>query len=257
MKRIVSLTTLGIIVIVGLSLLGRAKDIESKEEEARVLLLNAVTALTKIGGIGAFEVPQGQVPFPRHRSNALTPDGRKEVLNEAIQNLRKAIELAPSLEETYHFLGVAYILAEENNKAIEAFETAVSMEACKESSYVYLCSLLWSERRFDKAHEIADEFLRKYPERRLQGLILQGTTYYHEGDYQNAIKKGREIIATDDQCIPGHLLLANSYYLLGDKDNAEREFQRIIKLNPEMTKEVERTRMQLESQVENGTLIGK
>ena len=225
--------------------LSEAKDIQSKQE-ARALFLNAVSTLAKIGGIGAFEAPQGQAPFPRHTTtNALTPDQIRQMLNEAIQGLKKAFQLDSSLKESHHFLGVAYILSNQSNKAIEALTKAINIVPQKESSYVYLCSVLWSNEKFDEVHKVAKRFLEQHPDKRLKGLTLIGTTYYHQADYQNAIKKGKEIISIDDQNTAGHLLLANSYYMLGNKEIAENEFKKILELNPQMAKEVERIKKNL------------
>jgi len=240
MKKIVYINILLIIPIMFPILLSQAKDIKSKQE-ARALFLNAVSTLAKIGGIGAFEAPQGQAPFPRYRpTNNLTPDQSQQMLDETIRKLIKAFRLDPSLKESHHFLGVAYILANQSNNAIEALTKAIDVIPQKESSYVYLCSVLWSNERFDKAHKVANKFLEKYPDKRLKGLTLIGTTYYHQADYQNAIKTGKKIISIDDQNTAGHLLIANSYYMLGNKDIAENEFRKIIELNPQMAKEVER-----------------
>lgn len=238
--------TILLIMVIALQALSEAEKIKTNNEEAKTLLTNAVSTLAKIGGIGSFEAPQGQAPFPQNKIEGLSDRERKKMLDEVIQDLRRAIELDASLEEAYHFLGVAYILADMADKAIEALRVAIHVKAQKETSYVYLCSLLWNNKEFDEAHRILERFSKKYPEKRQKWLILKGTTYYHEGRYRDAIEKAEEIIRLEEKNIAGHLLLASANFLLGDQNKADIQFRKIIELNPQMASEIERIKGALE-----------
>ncbi len=212
-----------------------ANNVNYPKNEAKLLFADSISILNKIGGIGAFEAFDGRPFFPKNEVVPLTAMQVNQLLMEAIQKLKKAIKLDSSLKEIYHFMGVAYILLKQLDEAIKALEMAINVKPQKKISYSFLCFILWHKQRFDKAHKVAGKFLKQYEEDQITGLKLVGSTFYFQGDYENAIEKGKEIINIDDKDIDGHLLLAKSYHSLGEKKDAANEFEKIIKLNPNFT----------------------
>jgi len=247
MKRTKELMVLVVTLFLITGLLSEAREPTAKER-ANSLYLNAVSALGTVGGLGEFEGPLGQ-PNPPQNRRQLTVLERKRVLGEVIKGLKEAVKLDPDLTDTYHFLGVAYILSNRPDEAIQALETAISVEPQKESTYVYLCSLLWDKGEFKKALDVANKFSRRFPSKELEGKLLIATTYYRYGDYQDAVRIARKMIEIDEKNIPAHLLIGNSYFLEGNRKGAEKEYGKVLDINPQMKNEIERNKRVLEKKV--------
>lgn len=211
-----------------------------KKKDAKFLFSKAVSILVKIGGIGAFEAPRELGTFVQAEASYLTPQERKNMAENAVKYLKKAIELNESLEGGHHFLGVAYLLADEPDKATVEFRIAVNEDLQRKTSYVYLCSLLWNAHKFEEVNRLLKKFSKEFPEEKIKFYLLQGTTYYKQGKYKKAVVIANNLIKLDDTSIAGLYLLASAYFLSGDGKRAEHYFGRIVELNPQSRKEVQR-----------------
>lgn len=59
--------------------------------------------------------------------------GNQNLLQQAITQLQKAQQMSPQLAEPYFSLGVAYMALNQNDNAIQAFETYLSLASTKDS----------------------------------------------------------------------------------------------------------------------------
>ena len=219
-------------------------DISINKEKAKTKFSEAVSRLTKLGGIASFEAPVNQSPFPNKDKN-LTADQINQILTEVIKDLKEAANLDPNLKETYYYLGIAYTRLQKTEKAIKALEKSIKVEPARELSYIILCNLLWDRENYETAYRIASEYLKQFPDHKIKGLLLIGTNYYKQGMFKSAIEKGKEIVFMDKGSIEGHLLLATSYYYLNDKNSSEAEFRKIIEIDPKLTHTIEKLKKRL------------
>ncbi len=72
----------------------------------------------------------GALNLQRALINATGPD--QELLNIAIDQLNKALELSPELAEPHFTLGVAYLSQQQTDEAIQAFETFLAKDTGKD-----------------------------------------------------------------------------------------------------------------------------
>ena len=215
------------------------------DKEAKELFLNATSELSKLGGIASFESPRGRTLFTQNQKYPIEPAQYKQLINKIILDLKRSIELDPSVNDAYHFLGVAYIMAEQSDQAIEMLKMAISSDSKRETAFIYLCSLLCDKQEFGEARSVVGGLIETYPKKELEGLLMLASIYYLEGDYRNAIDNAKKVLMIDKQDIPALLIIANSHCLLGNERDAEEEHQKIIKINPQMRTEVERIENQL------------
>jgi len=67
-------------------------------------------------------------------------------------------------------------------------------------------------------------------------------------NFVKAQETGKKLLAIDDKDISGHVLLAVTYFSLGNKNMSEKEFEIVIRLDPEMRDEVEKIKAALNDQ---------
>lgn len=237
--------TLIIVFFSSASLSCTGNDISVNKEKARDQFLKATTKLSELGGIASFESPFSQTPFPQSKTKGMTAKQLKGDLDKIITDLKDAIVLDPDLNEAHYFLGVAYTRLQNKDKAIKAFERAIEVEPRRELSYIVLCNLLWSKNEYEKAVRISSIFLEKFPEKKIVGLLLLGTTYYKQGDFKKAVEMGSEIVSLDDKNIAGHILIASSHYFIGNREISEAEFSKVVEIEPQMATEIGKIKEQI------------
>jgi tetratricopeptide (TPR) repeat protein len=217
----------------------------TSNEKAGELLKSAVSILQNIGDLGAFEGVEGTSSGAENRPPQ-TPQERKRLLDEAIKELKKAVRIDPSLTDARHFLGVAYTLANRRNDAIDILESAVNGESLRQMTYVVLCGLLWEKHEFKKALDVANAFSGRFPDERELADEMLATAHYHMGDYQKAIEFARKALAIDDRRIAAHLIIGHSYFVQGDRRGAEEEYNKVLRIDPQMKNQIEQMKRELD-----------
>jgi len=123
----------------------------------------------------------------------------------AIEEARKAIELAPNSAEAYLTLGHVYLQSDMAEKAVPVLQKAIRLNPYPQSPYFH--NLAWS--------------------------------YYLLGRYDKAIAEGKKAIEVSPKDIIAHRALICAYLSLGQKDKAREHAAEVLKIDPNFS--VERT----------------
>jgi tetratricopeptide (TPR) repeat protein len=215
---------------------------ENQKQSADELFNSAVATLKDVGGIGAFDSRDRRAGFPVSSTKNLSDSQRKEMIQSAISKLEQVIKMDPSIDEAYHYLGVAFVLNSQQLDAIKYFEKAIGVDKPKESSFIFLISLYWKTKKLDAANVSSERFLKEFPDKRITGLQLLGNTNFQQENYLETIKIGNEIVNIRKNDITGHFLLANSYFLIGDIESAEKHYNIILNIDPRMKAQIKKAK---------------
>ncbi len=158
-------------------------------------------------------------------------DGHTE---KAIQELRRAVELAPELGMAWNNLGMAYITADRLDDAEQALKKALSISTYLTPEFAaYNLSRLYSrQKRPREAIEYAEKALRENW-RYLPAYFLISELYTNQGDPQ----KAREHLERGVEAFPDNARLWLRYgkvqLRLGEQDDATQAFQRVLEIAPD------------------------
>jgi len=222
----------------------------NNKHEANNLMNEACSILQKAGGIGELEVPSGMDPFDPQRGELLNSPQRREQIIQAIQKLKNAVALDDSLPEAYHYLGIAYVLVEEPDKALNAFQTAIEKGIQNKSSFLISLGLCWTVKRYDEANILIEKYKRTFFVSKEEESILYATNYYFKGDYQRSLEYGKRVLEQMPDELNGLIIVANSSYQLGDIKYATEVYDKITDLYPSRKKEIEEMKKNIKPKVE-------
>ncbi len=174
-----------------------------------------------------------------HPANALYPywQGRIAYDNyayaEAIERLHKALELDPDLVRAYDNLGLCYEGMSDNERAIENYERAVTLNRSKTPRSPWpplnYGMLLLKQGSPDQAEPLLREAVSlgpRLPQAHCQLGILLAKQEKH-ADAVDALKKAAELDTSYPQ---PHFTLAHVYRRLGEKEKAAAELATFQKL---------------------------
>ena len=158
-------------------------------------------------------------------------DGHTE---QAIQELRQAVDLAPKLGMAWNNLGMAYIAAERMDKAEEALKKALSISTYLTPEYAaYNLGRLYRDKdRPQKAIDHANKALRENW-RYLPAYFLLSELYTEQGEPEQAeetLKKGVEAFPDNERL---WLQYGEIQLRLGQQEQAAQSFQRVLQIAPD------------------------
>lgn len=159
-------------------------------------------------------------------------------LRKAADDLERAISIDPSLEGAYYRLGVARAALGATGAAVEAFQKTMELEPERTAVYFHIAELYWKDSRFDNALKVADAFLLRFPDERLDALLIAGATYFKKGDFEAAASRAMEMLLLDSENIDGLLLLGASRYAGGNTIKAEEAFSTARRIDPDIARHV-------------------
>jgi tetratricopeptide (TPR) repeat protein len=153
-------------------------------------------------------------------------DGKKPYLAEAVKHYNRAVELHQSgylnpavaeykaaidaddrMEEAYSNLGLIYAAQRSYNKAIEAFQKALSLKPSRPTTLNGLGSVLYSKGKIDEAKEKWRQAIDVDP-KFASAYFNLGNAYESEKDSKNALSCYFNAIKSDPA-------MADAYYRMG------------------------------------------
>jgi len=191
------------------------------------------------GGIASFYTPDDMGYVTIQSNNKLTKKEIEDSVNKAISLMKKSVSINPDIKEAYFYIAIAYLRILKTNDAIDYFYKSIEIENNREDSYIFLSGLLCDQGSYDKALEVAKLFLVRFPNKVAMGNFLIGQVYFKKKDYRQAIMVGKKILQAEKNNIKGRFLLAHSYYMLNDFEKANKEFNEVIRIKPELSKDIE------------------
>jgi len=165
----------------------------------------------------------------------------KENLNLAEETLRKAEEFSPKNQQVYWFLAQTKLFEGETDEAVDFLQKAVDLEPRLAQSHWYLALAYSTAGKYDLAlNEVNEAGKLGYNwESRVDG-IKQVIEIYRGLENTDALlplyEKGVEI-APDDATLWANL--ADLYAAYGEKEKAKDAAEKVLKLKPELSSQIE------------------
>ena len=111
-------------------------------------------------------------------TNTQMPKERKALANQAIMQLKSAIQIFPDYEDALNNLGNSYKMANKNDSAIITFKTLIQRFPDYNMAYMNLGLAYLKNKKYQQALDPLLKYIEKYPENG-QATYLVGSCYGH------------------------------------------------------------------------------
>jgi len=161
----------------------------------------------------------------RRLGDAYRASGRKE---EAIQAYRKAIEVSPYYWFNWNALGTTYYRFGENQKALEAFQHVTELEPRNAAAYRNMGAVYFQEDQWEKCVPVFQKSLEI--EQHSMTYSNLGTAYFYLKRYDDSVKMFEKAVemSPNDQTAMGNL--ADGYRWDGRKQESLATYDKAITL---------------------------
>jgi superkiller protein 3 len=154
--------------------------------------------------------------------------------DEAIEDYREAIEVAPQFAGAYYRMGVAYAGKGDNIKAIEKLEKAINIDPRIADAYVVLALAYLNIANPDtfKAIELCENAAIIDPG--FAGAYSNmGSAYFRKGDYDKAIEMYNKAISIDPKEAIAYVGLGEIYALKKNYDKTIEMCRQAVSIDPD------------------------
>jgi tetratricopeptide (TPR) repeat protein len=156
------------------------------------------------------------------------------LLDKAIEQYQTALSLKPNYFKAHNNLGNAYQSAGLFDKAIEQYQTALKLKPDYMEAHNNIAVIYMSKGLFSKAREHYQAALRLKPDHAELHYNL-GLAYQSEGLLDKAIEEYQTALALKPDIAEAHKNLGIAYIRKGLKNEAIKEFKTALKINPNQT----------------------
>jgi Tfp pilus assembly protein PilF len=152
--------------------------------------------------------------------------------DDAMESLRKAIEIYPQYARAYNNLGVVLISKGDSNGAIEAFQKSLKADDKFVPGMINLARLELRGRELDKAQTYSEQALTIEP-LNLEALSLLANVQFYQAKYADAAATVSRIHAMPHEGFAdAHLVAAEAYQKTGQNQEALAQCRLFLKENP-------------------------
>jgi superkiller protein 3 len=142
--------------------------------------------------------------------------------------LEKAVELDPENTDSWFYLGTAYVLIEDKEKAYYAFQKALDVNPLNDAAWYFLGMMAETLGDIDEALECFEEALSINPD---NPLVHQskGVLFSVRGEHEKALES---LSKADPESLVAQFYIGASNLELGNSDIALESFQKVSKMEP-------------------------
>jgi type IV pilus biogenesis/stability protein PilW len=157
-------------------------------------------------------------------------EGRNQ---EAIEHLRKSIDLDPKNADVHGFLGVVYLLLSDYEKAEKSLDQALRINPYLTDARNSLGAVYLETGRTEKARGQFEEALkdRTYPTPEKIFFNL-GSLELEEKRYPQALESFRKAVSANPNYARAHLGMGRALAATGRGAEARRHFEKVIAIDP-------------------------
>ena len=152
--------------------------------------------------------------------------------DDALESLRKAIEIYPQYARAYNNLGVVLISKGDSSGAVEAFQKSLKADDKFVPGMINLARLELRGRELDRAQTYSEQALTIEP-LNLEALSLLANVQFYQAKYADAAATVNRIHAVPHQGFAeAHLIAAEAYQKTGQNQEALAQCRLFLKENP-------------------------
>lgn len=155
-------------------------------------------------------------------------------IDKGIMSFKTAIELDPNYGDAWNNLGLAYLAAKNEEKAIECFEKALAIESYPTPEFAAhnLALVYFQKKDIDKAIAY-DEKAITQNWRFLPSYLTLIKLFIQKNDIDSAIFWARKGIEAFPDNVELYYMLGENYLRLGKKEEAKKAFLEVLALDKE------------------------
>jgi len=155
----------------------------------------------------------------------------KKSYAEAIEHLRKAINIYPQFYEAHLLLGSVFVDQREWQEAETVLQKAVELKTDSPAAIFSLGEVYWRERRYRDAEQTLLAGL-KLDEKSWNGYFNLARLYYDMGDIMKAANAIGHTLQLKPDFAEGHLVAGNILLKVNQPQRALSEYQTYLRLDP-------------------------
>ena len=143
--------------------------------------------------------------------------------------LEKVVELDSENTDAWFYLGTAYVLIDEKEKAYYAFQNALDVNPLNDAAWYFLGMMAEALGDIDEALECFEEALLINPD---NPLVHQskGVLFSTHGEHEKALES---LSKADPESLIAQFYIGASNLELGNSDSALKSFQKVTKMEPQ------------------------
>jgi tetratricopeptide (TPR) repeat protein len=157
-------------------------------------------------------------------------DPRSEIIEEAHEHARLAVDLAPQLPHAHSVLCWVQLWRKQGEAAIAAGWRAVAMNPNDADAHLFLSLALSSSGRGEEGLRYIETGMRLNPHPSALYQFALGQCYYVLEDYEKAIAACKHGVALRNVFYPNHWYLCAIFTLLGREEEARAEREILLAL---------------------------
>jgi len=159
---------------------------------------------------------------------------RNENPAQAIELLKRTLQLDPKYKQIWNTLGFAYFSAQSFDEAIAAFQKQIEVDPYDENAYRNLGLVYQRQQKYAEAVEALKKQLEVKPiDRAAQSML--GIVYREWRKYDEAAVALEKAITLDPENAALHVNLGQTYLNLNQNEKALAAFDRAVELEPSPT----------------------
>jgi adenylate cyclase len=155
-------------------------------------------------------------------------DPREEMLEQAFEHARTAVDLDSQHPLAYSMLGWVQCWRRQGEASIAAGRQAVALDPNNADAYIFLAITLAVSDRGAEGLRYAETGMRLNPHPSAFNQLALGYCYIVQERYDEAIAAFRRGIEVSDAFIPNHVWLCVTYTLLGRDDKARFHHEKVL-----------------------------
>lgn len=149
-------------------------------------------------------------------------------IKTAVETARHAVTVADSIPQTFGALGYVYVTNKQFDEGVAAAERAIALDPNNADAHTTLAYGRVYQGRPQEAIALVRKAMRLNPRYPTQYPSILGRSYYHAGQYREAIDTLRHALELNPIRTPPRLYLVLSHVALGDLDDARWEAAEIL-----------------------------
>jgi protein O-mannosyl-transferase len=156
---------------------------------------------------------------------------RREVLNQGISHLKKAIEIFPKYTDAYTELGTAYLNLTQYDSAEKNFKIAISQSPYQSIAANNLGTVYLRQNRIPEAieaYKLAIQIKADF----VQAWCNLGTCYGKVNQFDSAIMAFNQCLAYNPGYVEAYMQAGLAFYFANKYTEAEPYFKKVLELTP-------------------------